>query len=362
MRVPLTARIGLTLILAGAGAYAGIGRWMSTRIVYALDMPISLAAGHIHTGPFRLNLRADYGVFVAIPSSGQWEQANPQCNPYQHLQTRMVLSRDGKTVARQDQPTILPWPTFFEGSPGTYELDVDVLNDFRCVDPIGPRLEIIAKTENYESGAFTLKVAAIVAMYIGFCSLVFVPVVRTAIRISGQRETRIEVADSAPVGQNFQWAQRLPLRRPISGMPGFGLVGGIIFATFAMVMMLLTIPMTPKGLWVHLLKPGAVPAKSDNWTDPLVVRVKYRGPGKEAAVVVNSREVAWDDLNRTLKEELSRRREWVVYVGGDDCVGWSNIAQVIDAARGEQAKVVLVTGDNGKQDCQANFGAKPARR
>jgi biopolymer transport protein ExbD len=128
-----------------------------------------------------------------------------------------------------------------------------------------------------------------------------------------------------------------------------------------MVMMLITIPMAHKGLWVHLLKPGAVPAKSDSWTDPLVVRVQYRGPGKEAAVVVNSREVAWDDLNRTLKEELSRRREWVVYVGGDDCVGWSNIAEVIDAARGEQAKVVLVTGDNGKQDCQANFGAKPAR-
>ena len=353
MRVPLTARIGLTLILVGFGAYAGIGRWMGTRIVHPVDMPISLAAGHIHSGPFRLNLKTDYWVVV---SPGEWWRGDRQCEPYPRLRTRWVLYQKGSVVDQQAEATY--YPTSFRAGPGVYDLDIEVPSDLGCLDAGHPRLDVNANMEYYRAVAFLMRAAAGAGVFIGVTLLAFLPVVR-AVRSSRQMPS-LTAPETA--SQNFQWAQRLPLRRPISGMPGFGLVGGIIFATFAMVMMLLTIPMTPKGLWVHLLKPGAVPAKSDNWTDPLVVRVKYRGPGKEAAVVVNSREVAWDDLNRTLKEELSRRREWVVYVGGDDCVGWSNIAQVIDAARGEQAKVVLVTGDNGKQDCQANFGAKPARR
>jgi biopolymer transport protein ExbD len=357
MRVPLTARIGLALILLGVGTHAGIQHWMATRIVYPVDMPISLAAGHIRTGPFRLNLRAAYSVHIGIPSSWQWEQAHPECNPYQHLQTRWVLYRDGKIVDRQDEPTTLPWPTSFAGSPGTYELDLEVLNDFRCADPIGPHLFIIANTEYYESGAFALKVAAVVALYVGLCSLVF-----GVIRTITEPATRIQVAEPAATGQNFQWAQKLPLRRPISGFPGFGLMAGTLFAILAMLMMLLRIPVTPKGLAVHLLKPGAVPAKSDPWTEPLVVRVKYPGPGKQATVFINSRQVPWDDLARALKEELSRRREWIVYVGGDDCVGWSNVAAVIDAARGQQAKVVLTTVDNGEQDCWANSGVTRSRR
>ena len=151
------------------------------------------------------------------------------------------------------------------------------------------------------------------------------------------------VTGAASVGQNFQWAQRLPLRRPITGLPGFGLAGGIVFAIAAMVMMMLTAPLTPKGLWVHLLKPGAVPEKSDAWTEPVIVWVKDAGPGREPNLLVNSRQVAWTDLDRALKEELGRRREWVVYVGGDDVVAYQNVSTVIDVARGNQAKVILIT-------------------
>jgi multisubunit Na+/H+ antiporter MnhG subunit len=86
--------------------------------------------------------------------------------------------------------------------------------------------------------------------------------------------------ETKTVSLNFQWAQKLPLRKPISGSPGFGLVGGITFAILAMLMMLLTSPLTPKGLWVHLLKPAAFPEKSDSWTEPLIVRLRDPGPGK----------------------------------------------------------------------------------
>jgi hypothetical protein len=48
--------IGVGLIVLGIIARAGIQHWMDTRIVYPVDLPVSLAVGHIHTGPFRLNL------------------------------------------------------------------------------------------------------------------------------------------------------------------------------------------------------------------------------------------------------------------------------------------------------------------
>jgi biopolymer transport protein ExbD len=58
---------------------------------------------------------------------------------------------------------------------------------------------------------------------------------------------------------------------------------------------------------------------------------------------VNSKEVEWTDLDKALKHELAPRRDWVVYVGGDDATSFQYIANVIDAARGLHAKVVLIT-------------------
>ena len=119
-------------------------------------------------------------------------------------------------------------------------------------------------------------------------------------------------------------------------------MGGIMFAIFAMIMMMLTAPIPPKGLWVHLLKPGVTPAKSDV-IEPLVVRVEAGGLGQQPNLYVNSKQVAWEDLGRVLKQELSLRRDWIVYVEGDDAVAWGNITTVIDVARRYHAKVFLTT-------------------
>jgi hypothetical protein len=312
---------------------------MSTRIVYPLDVPISLAPGHVRSGPFRLNFPARYWVYITVPISRQWEQANPQCNPYRRLRTQWVLYRDGKAVGWLDEPTLLPWSSYFEADSGTYELDVEVLNDFRCLDPIHPRLVIIANTENYEAGAFAMKAAAILAVYFGLCSLVFVPLVRTV----GEREEKHKIAESGMGGQNFQWAQRLPLRRPIHGAPSFGLLAGMIVSVaVAGAMMIEREHRRPLGLWVHTVKPGAELVRSDSWTEPLIVRLRYAGSGRESIVYVNSTLTPWDELSQRLKEELSRRRDWVVYVEGDDDVAWGNVTQVIDVARGLNAKVFLL--------------------
>jgi biopolymer transport protein ExbD len=255
------------------------------------------------------------------------------------LLTRPVLYQQGKVIDMRVREAS-HFATFY-AVPGEYELDVEVLSDFSCLDKGHPRLSVSAETGEYEDGAFLLKLAASVSALIGVVLLAFLPSVRAVV----SREEIARVTDSVTVGQDFQWAPRLPLRRPISGLPAFGLFGGMVFALLALLMMLLTagFEYIPVGFWVHVLKPGQEPAKSDAWTEPLIVRVKDAGPYQIPKLFVNAKEVAWEDLQKTLKQEIGPRRDWVVYVGGDDATSFQYIANVIDAARGLHAKVVLYT-------------------
>jgi biopolymer transport protein ExbD len=339
-RVPWKALIGIGLILAGWAANAGVERWMNTWIVRPVDMPVSLAAGHIHTGPFRANLRADY--WVVVHTNYEWVTDHHKCNPYPKLQIKWVLYREGKVVHRLDQPSPINWPSGFSASPGIYDLDVEVPADFSCLDPGHPRLRVIAITANYDIGVSVVKGLALVCAVLGGVMLTFLPLVQRVRRV--QEET-LTVTGSTVVGQYFRWARKRPLRRRISGLPAFGLFGGMVFALLALLMMLLTagFEYIPMGFWVHVLKSGQAPAKSDAWTEPLIVRVKDTGPYQIPKLFVNSNEVAWQDLEKTLKQELGPRRDWVVYVGGDDATSFQHVANVIDVARGLHAKAVLIT-------------------
>jgi biopolymer transport protein ExbD len=304
-------------------------------------MPVSLAAGHIHTGPFRVNLRADY--WVVVHTNYEWVIDHHRCNPYPKLQTKWVLYQRGTIVDRLEKPSPINWPSGFSASPGIYDLDVEVLSDFSCLDPGHPRLRVIAITENYEIGASMVKGLALVCAVLGGVMLTFLPLVQ---RVRKVQEETFTVTGSTVVGQDFRWARNRPLRRRISGLPAFGLFGGMVFALLALLMMLLTagFQRTSTGIWIHALRRGQAPEKSDAWTEPLIVRVKDAGPYQIPRLFVNSKEVAWEDLEKTLKQELGPRRDWVVYVGGDDATSFQHVANVIDAARGLHAKVVLITG------------------
>jgi hypothetical protein len=305
-------------------------------------MAVPLAPGHIHTGPFRLNLDANYSVHLAPGTDWQWDPAHPECNPYRHLRTRWALYQNGRVVDRLDEPTVWPWPSGFSARPGVYDLDVEVMSDFRCLDSIPPRLEVMADTERYETAALFMRVGLSIETYIGFVFLTFVPVIRF-VHSFEHSET---VTASTAVAQDFCWARKLPLRRPISGLPGFGLVGGIVFALTATAMIMLTAVGAPRreGLRVRLLNHGAAPQRSDAWTEPLVVLATGAGPGHRPNLYVNSKLVAWEDFARVLKQELSRRREWVVYAGGENTVAWQDVVNLIDVARGDRATVYLITG------------------
>jgi biopolymer transport protein ExbD len=351
---PTRVRIGLVLAVLGIASFAAVQTWIGTRIFEPVDIPVSLAAGHIRTGPFRINVEQGYSIWIDFDQSSYFD---PMCSSYSLLQTKWTLYRDGHVHDQWDTPVLHDgYLAGFEATKGLYDLDVEVLADASCLNANHPRLRVMTSRDNdaFYAGVLLWPGAIFVAVGI---SLV---ILGRRDGVSRELEQSAIVTNAPTVGQNFQWAQKLPLRRPIAGLPAFGLLAGMVFAILAILMMMLTATFQrmPIGLWVHALKPGALPAKPDAWTEPMIVLVTDAGPGKEPVLSINSKAVAWDDLAGALKHELSRRREWTVYVEGDDCVAWANVANVIDIARSDGTKVFLVPQPNGKP-CKTYVGTRP---
>ncbi len=113
------------------------------------------------------------------------------------------------------------------------------------------------------------------------------------------------------------------------GLTHFGYMAAILFALMVIVMMLLTglNRYTPTGLWVKLLKPGEVPSTTDEWTQPIVVRVtttlrpaqRGRSLGSYAYddhYFLNGEEVKEDQLKVRLRQLLVMRPDRTVFIDG----------------------------------------------
>ncbi len=99
----------------------------------------------------------------------------------------------------------------------------------------------------------------------------------------------------------------------------------------------------PTGLPVHLLRPGVAAPRSPG-IQPLLTRVVASAPGARPSLYIDFELVPWDDLGAKLHQELSLRPpNWPVYVEGDPDLEWRQVAEAIDAVRGQQGEVVLLT-------------------
>jgi hypothetical protein len=94
---------------------------------------------------------------------------------------------------------------------------------------------------------------------------------------------------------------------------------------------------------IHLLQPGAYSQASPQ-VEPLLVRVQFAGSNVRPSLYVNSQLISWGDLSTVLRKDLSRRPPtWPVYFQGDPDMPWDYAMEAIDAIRGFQTEVVLLT-------------------
>lgn len=311
---------------------------MATRTFVPVDMPVSLAPGRIKTGPFNINLRDEYSIWIDLDETVPFDAT---CNAYSSLQTRWELYRSGRVAAKWDHPLLLG--TYLEGfyaEEGTYELEVKVLSDASCLNPAHPRLRVNTGKFEYAEQASPILWLSVLFIGTGLALLVLFGNARF-----GERSNQVAGLSGSPGLAHFQWAQKLPLKPAFSGLPSFGLVCTLVLSWLVMIHMLFHQMgrFRSKGLGISVMRQVLQPERSNRWTEPLVLTVLAAGPGSATKLYLNSKPLSWAEATGRLKAELSKRSVWVVYVEADSQVSWQDALSAIDIARGLNAKVVLLT-------------------
>ena len=100
-----------------------------------------------------------------------------------------------------------------------------------------------------------------------------------------------------------------------------------------LIIFMVIVPVTPKGLDALVPQPPKNPQKQPPPTDrTIVVQVVYH-PGAPPTYKINDTDVARRDLLPRLTEIYANRAERVMFVRGDDDLNFAYIADVIDIGR-----------------------------
>jgi hypothetical protein len=357
-RPPVSACVGAVLVLSGLAAYAYIQNGTATRSFVPVDMPVSLAAGHLKTGPFRTDLGEYYSISIEVDNE---YPENEACAVPSVLKTRWILYREGKVADGSDE-SVAGYGSQggFTGERGVYDLDVEVMKDAACLDARHPRLSIVAWI-NHDAGRTML--------FLFLCTFC-IGVGGTLLAIGGVERVRKWPPPVAPfVGKttifgNTRWKRRPSTPRPFSRMSYIGLVT----ANTYLLLLIPVIPvcilqswayMVPKGLKVHLLRFG-ITAQRNPGIQPVLVQLETRGQRGRPSLYVNFQPVSWEDFGVVLQKELNQRPpNWPVYFQGDPDMEWDWAGKTIDTIRGLQAEVILLTAAPGLPQVQGGPTTAP---
>jgi biopolymer transport protein ExbD len=100
-----------------------------------------------------------------------------------------------------------------------------------------------------------------------------------------------------------------------------------------LIIFMVIVPVTPKGLDALVPQPPNNPQKQDIQNDrTIVVQVMYH-PGAAPTYKINETDVQKGELLPKLTDIYSNRAERVMFVRGDDNLNFAYVAEVIDIAK-----------------------------
>ncbi len=176
MPLPRTKLVGVIFLCVGIGVYGAWVLWLTTRTERPVNIPISMAVGHVRTHEFKLNMNAPYTIDVEVQKKIPFDTLNcllgmtmaPTSTALQECPDRpsvvkasWVLKSDGQIVAQgsSDDYRSGAWANdsisrelgHFQSESGRrYVLEVDVLSDGSALAPGNPRLKVEVHPEVYE--------------------------------------------------------------------------------------------------------------------------------------------------------------------------------------------------------------------
>ena len=376
-RLSSTTAVGLGLVFTGIAWFGGWAWWENTRIWKPVDVPVSLSAGRVRTAEFQINVESTYSIGIAVEQSPDYEETRcllgiDQCqgNP-SVLRASWSVSRAGRVLVggMSDSEHGEFWTGWgpgrvlgsFHADRGHYILDLNVLQDGSRLNARAPYLAIFesgGERERADDAGWRAFVALLLSLPVGFSLLIRSRIVRREEKQDALLRTwplsqpgpQPPIPGIArPLSGNVELRHHQELRPwsawPFSRTSWYGLIGthACLVIVIPVWVMISEMPWVPKGLVVHLVKPG-IPAQIMPGLQPLRVRVEAVVGSAQPTLYVDSRLVRWEDFGAVLQKEISRRPpNWPVYVDGDPDMEWGSAVKAIDTIRGLHAEVVLLT-------------------
>jgi hypothetical protein len=388
----VTRWIGVVLIVTGVAWIGAWFWWMGTRVWDPLDVPVSLASGHVRTAEFEVNVESEYSIGILLAEQ-QYPTEETQCRLGLYLcsataapvRVRWTLLKGKQAVYEGSSEAWRSWLSRGDRrgaalsevrlSTGKYILELKSLSDGSFLDAHAPHLmafESGGLSGDYaqEQDALIFRFLLVILLVLSFfgCRLLFQAVgnwresgqaaaarwsltqAGPAMALPESRMVSAEVAarrrlcgrlalrvQHAKMKQPFQW----PFCRPSWSSQ----ILVIVFLALHMSTQFIdaTAKLTPKGLVVRLVQPG-VPLQPSPGIQPVLVHVSPVPGTWQTALSVNGQPVAHENLEAVLRQELKLRPpDWPVYVEGERDLDWGSVGRVIDVAQGLHARVVLLT-------------------
>jgi hypothetical protein len=210
-----TWRVGTAFLSVGIVLYGTWALWIATRTERPVNIPISMAVGHLRTPEFKLNLNAPYTIEIEVQKTIPFDALNcllgmaltstelKECRDRPSVvNASWILTSGGKAVARGSSndyrsgswmnDSIARELGHFQSESGRrYVLEVDVLADGSALASGNPRLKVEAYPGYYET---TMYQNLFILLATG--ALVLVGVVLLAISLIRKRRTRVQTANS----------------------------------------------------------------------------------------------------------------------------------------------------------------------
>jgi hypothetical protein len=140
---------------------------------------------------------------------------------------------------------------------------------------------------------------------------------------------------------SFQFAQTLPLKKRLAGLPHFALIAVPVLAFLAMGYVVFKPYPMPTGLSVGVLPIGSLD-RSDSSSHKLTISI-FSKENELPVIRVNSKQVPWERLEDAVGEKLSGVANPHAYVEADAMAHWAYVAAVIDLLLRHYWRAVLLT-------------------
>lgn len=349
----LNVWIGSLLLASGLALYLGGRHWVATHTFVAFDAPVSFTGGHIRTGNFYVNLKAEYTIEIyvngthlkqAVCQNG-WARGTGVHTHWNLYEDNRLLDRvlklEDVLVERYMYYPEAFWVSGtaesyslhanFPAHPGNYSLDVEVLSHSACFDMGKPRVRITTSSDSYTLA----QAAAVMLGTIGTTMLLL-----SLAPVKGSTEKQVGLVLCGNVSGRGYFAATTPSRAVFSKLPPFGLFVGLLLIPLAVFLPL----MYPKGSIGIPIYVSAARVASPTASDPapLILRLKFNGDDSAPSVYLNSDPVPLAELGFKLKDELEYEPMRTIYIQSDDDVAFQDIVTAIDMARTWKAKIVLI--------------------